>query len=374
MYICFLVTRGDAIGGAQIHVKDLGYQLMQLGHRVGVISGAGEPLQKLLKQHQIPHYIIPELVRPIDLIKDAQALVKLHRLLIEIRPDLISIHSSKAGILGRLVCYQQQIPFLFTVHGWSFATPGWTAPLYQILERLFATITPKIICVAETIRHQGIKLGLPPAQLVTIYNAMPDIHPELRAQPERGSPVRIMMIGRLEPQKAQADLLRAVAELNRSDVQVDLVGDGSLLASLEQLVTQLNLTAQVTFWGYRADVANLLAQAHIFVLISHWEAFPRSTLEAMRAGLPVIISDVGGAAEAVIPGVTGYVVPPGDQGQLILCLKHLIDDPEHRLLLGQAGRQHYEKLFTFERLVQQTLKVYGELLDFAPQVTSGATD
>jgi len=361
MYICFLVTRGDAIGGAQIHVKDLAQQLGQQGHQVGVISGAGEPLQNLLKNYRIPHYIIPELVRPIDFIKDAQALVKLHQLLGDLRPDLVSIHSSKAGILGRLVCYQQKIPFVFTVHGWSFATPGWTAFVYQVLERIFATITPQIICVAETIRQQGIKLGLPPEKLVTIYNAMPDIHPELMAQPDQGKPVRIMMIGRLETQKAQADLLRAVAVLQPPDVQVDLVGDGPLLASLKQLVDQLNLTARVTFWGYRSDVANVLAQAHIFALISHWEAFPRSTLEAMRAGLPVIVSDVGGAAEAVIPGVTGYVVPPGDQEQLVACLQQLVDDPAQRRLLGQAGRQRYAKYFTFERLLRETLAVYGRV-------------
>jgi len=300
-------------------------------------------------------------VRPINFIKDAQALIKLHQLFSKLRPDLVSIHSSKAGILGRLVCYQKKIPFVFTVHGWSFATPGWTAFFYQVLERLFATITPYIICVAETIRQQGTQLGLPAEKLITIYNAMPDIHPELMAQPDQGQPIRIIMVGRLEPQKAQADLLRAVATLNPPDVRVDLVGDGPLLSPLKQLVEQLNLTARVTFWGYRNDVANLLAQAHIFALISHWEAFPRSTIEAMRAGLPVVLSDVGGAAEAVIPGVTGYVVPPGDQNQLVACLQRLVDDPAQRRLFGKAGRQHYEKYFTFERLLQETLAVYGRV-------------
>lgn len=368
MRILFFVTRGDAIGGAQIHVKDLAQQLIQRGHQVGVVSGAGDPFQELLKKHHIPHRIIPELVRPIDPLNDVQALVKLHRLLVDVRPDFVSLHSSKAGILGRLVCYQQKIPFVFTVHGWSFATPGWTAPLYEFLERMFATITPQIICVAETIRNQGIKLGLPPEKLVTIYNGMPDIHPELRAQPQRGNPVRIIMVGRLEPQKNQADLLRAVAELGRNDVQVDLVGDGPLLPVLKQLVTQLNLSEYVTFWGYRDDVANLLAQAHIFALISHWEAFPRSTLEAMRAGLPVLVSDVGGAAEAVIPGVTGYVIPPGNQTELVRVLERLITNPEHRRLLGVAGRKRYEERFTLEQLLQATLQVYERILrDFPPR-------
>ncbi|MEN9243411.1 MAG: glycosyltransferase, partial [Gloeomargarita sp. DG02_5_bins_242] len=153
-----------------------------------------------------------------------------------------------------------------------------------------------------------------------------------------------------------------VAALNRPEVQVDLVGDGPLFGELKQLVSRLNLGQQVTFWGYRTDVANLLAQAHIFALISHWEAFPRSTLEAMRAGLPVVVSDVGGAAEAVLPGVTGYVIPPGEQTELVRVLQQLIDQPQQRRLLGQAGRQRYEECFTFARLLQQTLQVYQRLL------------
>jgi glycosyltransferase involved in cell wall biosynthesis len=365
MHILFVVTRGDAIGGAQIHVKDLAHQLQQQGHQVRVISGAGTPLQRLLANHDIPHDILPELVRPIDAVKDMQAFRTLQRLLGKIRPDLVSIHSSKAGILGRLACYGHNIPCVFTVHGWSFATPGWQAVLYRPLERLFARITPKIICVAEAIRRQGIAVGIPPEKLVTIYNAMPDISPALRAQPDRGSPVRIIMIGRLEPQKAQAALLQAVAKLNRPHVHVDLVGDGPLLPDLQRLVAQLHLQDRVTFWGYCSDVAPLLAQAHIFALISHWEAFPRSTLEAMRAGLPVVVSDVGGAAEAVIPGVTGYVVAPGDERQLILSLQHLIDHPEHRRSLGQAGRQRYEAYFTFPRLLTQTLQVYQQVVPHA---------
>ncbi|WP_448380613.1 glycosyltransferase family 4 protein [Gloeomargarita sp.] len=362
MHLLFVVTRGDAIGGAQIHVSDLAHHLQHQGHHVGVISGAGTPLQTLLARHHIRHYILPELVRPIHLSKDRQALVKLGRLLGKLRPDLVSLHSSKAGFLGRLACYAQNIPCVFTVHGWSFATPGWQAGFYQMLERLCAPIPRKIICVAEAIRRQGIAAGLPPEKLVTIYNAMPDISPELRAQPDRGSPVRIIMIGRLEPQKAQADLLQAVAKLHRPHVHVDLVGDGPLLPHLQRLVAQLQLHDRVTFWGYRPDVARLLAQAHIFALISHWEAFPRSTLEAMRAGLPVVVSDVGGAAEAVIPGVTGYVVAPGQQAQLIQALQHLIDSPQQRRAMGQAGRERYEAHFTFPRLLAQTVQVYQQIL------------
>lgn len=366
MRILFVVTRGDAIGGAQIHVKDLAVQLRQQGHRVLVVSGAGEPFQQLLAQQGIPHQVLPSLVRPVHPWQDGRAYWALQGLLKNWQPDLVSIHSSKAGVLARLACYRRGIPFVFTVHGWSFAAPSPWAGVYRELERRLAAITPKIICVAAAICKQGLAIGIPPTKLVTIYNAMPDVHPELRAQPGRGTPVRIITVGRLEPQKAHADLLRAVAQLPDKTVRVEVVGDGPLRPQLEQLAQALGLQERVTFWGYRTDVARLLAQAHIFALISHWEAFPRSTLEAMRAGLPVVVSAVGGAAEAVVPGVTGYVIPPGDQEQLVQCLQRLVQDPHHRQHLGAAGRRRYETHFTFGRLLQETLAVYREVTGLTP--------
>lgn len=360
MRILFLVTRADAIGGAQIHVRDLAEALHLRGHQVLVVTGAGRPYLELLRQRSLPHTQLTGLVRPLRPCYDLQALAALIGLLRRFRPDLVSTHSSKAGILGRLAAALTGIPCLFTCHGWSFAVPGLQGWVYYVLERFCAPLARRIICVAEPVRQAGLRAGIAPHRLVTIPNAMPDILPQGLARPADGLPVRIVMVGRLEAQKAQDQLVGAVAGL--PTVHLDLVGDGPREAELRALVAERGLTERVTFWGYRRDVARLLAQAHIFALISHWEAFPRSTLEAMRAGLPVVVSDVGGAADAVVEGVTGYVIPPGRSDILEARLRTLAASPQHRAALGAAGRRRYERHYRLDRMVEQTLQLYRDVL------------
>jgi SAM-dependent methyltransferase len=157
-------------------------------------------------------------------------------------------------------------------------------------------------------------------------------------------------------------VLRALSGLKDLDWQLELIGDGPLRGQLEALTQSLDLTSRVTFLGFRRDVPERLAEAQVFLLISKWEGFPRSILEAMRAGLPVVASDVGGVQESVVDGTTGYVIPRGDTVRLRECLRKLITSAELRASMGAAGRARYEDKFTFDRLVERTTKVYESVL------------
>ncbi|HET9589153.1 MAG TPA: glycosyltransferase, partial [Anaerolineales bacterium] len=132
---------------------------------------------------------------------------------------------------------------------------------------------------------------------------------------------------------------------------------------LEELTQRLGLTPRVTFPGFCRDVPERLAKAQAFLLVSKWEGFPRSILEAMRAGLPVVASDVGGVKESVVDGTTGFVIPPGDTARLRDRLNELITCPELRIRMGEAGRRSYEEKFTFDRLVERTTTVYESVLE-----------
>jgi len=127
------------------------------------------------------------------------------------------------------------------------------------------------------------------------------------------------------------------------------------------LAEELGISDRVVFSGQRRDVAERLAAADIFVLASRWEGFPRSILEAMRAGLPVAASDVGGSGESVVDGKTGYLVPREDPEALRTRLGELMASPDLRLQLGKAGRERYEKNFTFDAMYGKTLTVYKEV-------------
>jgi glycosyltransferase involved in cell wall biosynthesis len=304
------------------------------------------------------------LVRPISPWRDAAALLEIRAYLRWLRPDLVSAHSSKAGWLCRVVGAELGIPTLFTAHGWAFTTgvPAAAARLYRWAERLTAGLADRIITVSEYDHQLALRYRVASAaKLVTVHNGMPDIAPQERAHPDR-SPPQLVTIARLEPQKDHGTLLRALAQLQSTAWELEVIGDGPLRSQALALAAELGIAHRVRFLGARRDIAAQLARHQLFALISHWEGFPRSILEAMRAGLPVVASDVGGVRESVTDGETGFLAPRDDVAAVRARLALLLGDPSLRARLGAAGRQRYERHFTFARMLQQTLAVYTAVI------------
>jgi glycosyltransferase involved in cell wall biosynthesis len=363
--IAFLITRSDDIGGAQIHVRDLSTALRAAGHDVVVLAGTNGVLADELRARGVPFYSLHHLAREVGPLQDTRSITEVRTALREIQPDIISTHSTKAGFIGRIAGKTLGIPTLFTAHGWGFTDgrPPLQAFAFWAIERATAPWAARIITVCESDRAAAVRARVASGdRLVTIHNAMPDVDPSLRARPAR-SPARLVMVARLSRWKDQPTLLQALAGLGDLDWQLELVGDGPLRGQIEELVRNLGLTARVTFLGFRRDVPERLATAQVFLLISKWEGFPRSILEAMRAGLPVVASDVGGVRESVLEGTTGFVIPRGDTARLRECLRQLIASPQLRAGMGAAGRARYEEMFTFDRLVERTTKVYKSVLE-----------
>jgi glycosyltransferase involved in cell wall biosynthesis len=277
----------------------------------------------------------------------------------------LATHSSKAGILGRLAGRSLKIPAVFTAHGWAF-TPGvppLKAAFYRRIERVVGPLARKIICVSEFDRRLALDARIIAAdRVVTVHNGMPDIAPTLRADPGR-SPARMVMVARYGPQKDHPTLLRALAGLQELEWELDLIGDGPLMGETESMAASLGLSGRVHFLGQRMDVAEIVARSQVSLLVTNWEGFPLSILEAMRAGLPVIASAVGGIEESVRDGETGYLVPRGDVEVLRDRIRRLLTDPSLRLRQGATGRTYFERHFTLDHFVAQTLDVYRHVLD-----------
>ncbi len=359
--LLFVITRGDEAGGAQTYVRDLATALASRGHEVMVVTGTGGILTGQLDRAGVSVAVLPTLVREIMPLRDVTAVRQLSAVIRDFRPQLVSAHSSKAGIIGRLAARRAGVPCVFTVHGWAFnPSEPWAArELYRAIERIMAPLAARIVCVSEESRQRGIAAGISPDRLVTIHNGIPDVDPELRAQPGAPGPLRAITVARCAPPKDYRTLFLALQGLD--GVLLDCVGDGPLLPELRALAASLGIAGQVRFLGHRNDVPRLLAESHVFVLSSQSEGFPMSTLEAMRAGLPVIVTAVGGAPEAVLPGRTGFTVPAGDPEALRLRLRQLAADPELRTRLGATGRKHFEESFTFDRMYEATLALYASL-------------
>ena len=363
MRIAYIITQSDPIGGASIHVRDLAQHFQADGHDVVVLVGGQGPFVKQLEERNIPWISIPNMVRDISLIKDFLAYREIHAALVDLKPDIVTTHSSKAGVLGRLAAASLGIPVIFTAHGWAF-TEGVSKTkrfLYKHIERSMSRFSDKIITVSEYDRQLALQEKVAPEdKLVTIHNGMPDISPELYADPG-AEPPRIIMVARFDSPKDHATLLKALSELKHLSWNLELVGDGPLLEETKKLASDLGIAKRVKFTGATNDVPERLSKAQIFVLSTNWEGLPLTIIEAMRAGLPVIASNVGGCPEAVEDNVNGFLVPSTLVENLKEKLALLINISRMRKELGRKGQERYEEDFSFNIMSSITFEIYSSI-------------
>lgn len=366
MKVIFVITRSDVMGGASVHLLDLAAGLQSCGYDITILVGGQGVFLQHAQDRSLSCISLKYLTREIDLVIDIKAIFELRGVLKRLKPDLIHLHSSKAGIIGRISAIGLPAPCIFTAHGWAF-TEG-VSPrrrfLYRFIERLIAPLAKRIITVSDYDRTLALagRVALP-GQLAVVHNGMPDISAKMRAQRVAlGDIVRFVMVARFEAPKDQLSLLRAFAALPSGQWRLELIGDGPQMQAAIDLATSLGLADSVIFSGACIDVASRLAASDVFILISRWEGLPLTILEAMRAGLPVIASDVGGVAEAVQDGETGYLIKRDATGLLIERLGLLLADVEMRRRMGEAGRLRYESDFTFSLMLDKTIAVYEEAL------------
>jgi glycosyltransferase involved in cell wall biosynthesis len=359
--LLLLITLAE-VGGAQTYVASLLPALSERFDALVAAHGPG-PLVEAAAAGSARFVPLVHLHRRISPWRDLVALVELVRLLRRERPDIVHANSSKAGVLGRLAAALAGVPIrIFTVHGWAFsAHTGASSRLYRWADRLVRPLTTVTICVAKSEQSSGVLAATcDPERTLVIPNAV-DVAAAHRAV-HGGGRTRIVAVGRLQRPKDFFTLVRAVKGLPAGAFEMAVVGEGPDRRRLEQEIRGLGLSDRVHLYGERRDVRDVLANSDLFVLSSSSEGLPLSVLEAMAAGLPVIASRVGGIPELVVDGVTGILVPPGDESALGAALRRLVDDSALRRRLGDAGHARAAERFDLEAFWGAHLALYSREL------------
>jgi glycosyltransferase involved in cell wall biosynthesis len=205
-------------------------------------------------------------------------------------------------------------------------------------------------------------VGLPAGAVRTIHNGVPDA-PSGAARTLAPAPV-VGTVTRVDRHKGLDVLVEALRELPEAHGVV--VGEGPELPALRELARSRGVGERLTMTGFDPDARGVLEGFDVFVLPSLFESFPLSVLEAMLAARPVVASDVGSVAEAVIDGETGLLVPPGDASALVAALRRLLDDPELRRRMGERGRSLARERFTAAGMARDYERLYAEVLRGRP--------
>ncbi len=296
----------------------------------------------------------------------------LRRILRAERPDLVHAHMPISGFVARAAARAAGVRRVaYTCHGFLFNQPGpWPRRAASLaMEWLGGRMTDVFLTVSAEEAADARRLGIARAPVAVLNGRDP-----ARFRPDRaaraavraalGVPeqrVVVTVVARLVRHKG---LLELAAALRDSAAELWVVGERLATDRGEDIAQALRaagLGARLRLLGYREDVAAVLAASDVFALPSHFEGLPMSVIEAMMAGLPVVATDIRGPREQVVPGETGFLVPPREVPPLADALARLLDDPALRARMGAAGRARAVALFDETAVLARTLAALGLL-------------
>ena len=307
-------------------------------------------------------------------LRDLRAIARLRRLTRAWQPDVVHAHGLRAGALTAIALafvrpdvYHPRPALVVTVHN-APASGGVAGAIYRVLELIVARTADSVLCVSPDLEERMHAAGaalvgraLVPADAVsaeTSHAIASGVSAETRAvsgaDPDRPT---VLAVGRLAAQKGFGTLLEAAASWRdlRPRPLLVIVGEGPLEAELKNQATRLGL--DVRFAGHRDDVPALLAAAAVFVLPSAWEGQPLILQEALRAGVPIVATRVGGT-----PELTGQdaalLVPAGDAARLADAVRAVLADPAMAARLRQAAAKRADALPTEDDAVTAVLAEY----------------
>jgi glycosyltransferase involved in cell wall biosynthesis len=298
---------------------------------------------------------------------DIGGMVELSRVLRDLRPDIVHLHTGRATWLGGLAARAAEIPAITTRRMDRRVRRGFrTRLVYGRLVRRVAAISPAVKRCLE-------KGGVDPASIVLVPSAIDPrrVEPNLGRDATRASlgasdgEFVVVALAALVQRKGIDVLIDAVHEIGstRDDVVAWIAGDGVLRSELEARARVRGLETRVRFLGRREDPGDLLAACDALVLPARREGLGVSALEAMAASRPVVASRVGGLAEAVVHERTGLLVEPDDPVELAAAIGRLATDRALAQRLGSAGPARVAEGFLPEQMVEAYERIYAEVLD-----------
>jgi glycosyltransferase involved in cell wall biosynthesis len=336
--------------------------------RLAVVAPAEGPLRAALEALGVPVQVVDlerRLVRP-------GAVGELARLFKEISADIVQSHGARSNFYARLAGARSGVPVLSTVHN-SLRDYPVAAPrraLYLAMDRLTLPLASGVLCVAAGLaREYGAR-----ARVITNGVDLAAFDPAAVSRPATrqalglGAGPVVGFVGRLTDQKDPLAFVRAVAAAAPAvpDLRALVVGDGPLRPAVVAEAARCGVAERLLLAGVRRDVPALLAAMDVLLLPSRSEGFPFVVLEAMAMERAVVATAVNGVPELVEDGVTGVIVPRGDEAALAGAARALLAEPARARALGEAARRRVAERFTVQRMVTETEALWAELAAARP--------
>jgi L-malate glycosyltransferase len=335
--------------------------LRALGHRTMLVAHAEGELRQRAREGLDLIPLAPRTEM------DLGAAWRLSRLIKQVRPDLVHAHDPHGVAMAALalsMSTQLAKPPLVASRRVDFHLKG------SSLSRWKYRQVDCFICASEAIRQMLVADGIPETRTVTVHEGIDvdraDAAPPAELHAELWLPHHAPIVGNvaaLVPHKGQRHLVEAAALVVRlvPDARFVIAGEGELRPALERQIREHHLEKHVHLAGFRPDVLSVHKAFDVFAMSSVTEGLGTSLLDAMACGKPIVATQAGGIPEVVVDGETGFLVPPRDHAAMADAIVRLLKDGALRARLGEAGLARVRERFSVERMVRDTLRVYGRV-------------
>lgn len=361
-------------GGSGRHFVDLCAGLKARGHTVTAVYSPVRAEARFVRELMgldLAKVIALPMLRAVGP-KDYASWRALERVIVADGPfDIIHGHSSKAGALTRLRLPGPHVPRIYTPHAFRTMDPTLSSKgrlIFGVIEGLLGRfLTDRLICVSQNEYDHALKLGIPASKLAVVVNgvgAMPNgRRAEIRSRFEIPQDALVFgFIGRLSAQKAPERLIAAFAAIAGAVPQARLliIGSGELEAEVRSQITSAGISDRVVI---DADLpgSEALRAIDVLVMTSRYEAMSYVMLEGAAAGLPLILTDVGGTSNVLDHDVNGLVVPNTDDTLPLAAAMARLADPATRTRLAAAASERSDR-YGVDAMVDQTLGLYRQAL------------
>lgn len=345
-------------GGAEEVVVNLSRGMVDRGYPVTIFHFGNPSLQARIAQEGFSfcelgnQYYKSILTLPMFV-------VRFCRILREHKIDVLHAHLLGAIFAGAFSARLARIPFIGTIHDTYSLHESSLHPKYLAWA---SKSGGRLVVVADSMQREVAKsCGLKTCAVDRIYNGIRLERFCSSDRPrDRDTIVQVVTVARAVAVKRLDLLLEVIARIEPDlEFRLVVVGDGPLLSGLQDKAVELQVDNKVKFLGHRTDVPKILANSDIYTLVSDSEGLSMSLLESMAAGLPSVVTDVGGNGELVSDSESGYVAPAGDVEALSKYLTLLINSSRQRRDFGEIARQRAEASFSVAAMTESYIKLIG---------------
>ncbi len=372
--IMYVITQLE-LGGAQLMVlasaryfAGKGYEVVLVSNNRGILTAesAGDPSYK--------KYFLAPLKRELDLNSDIKALKALKSIMKKERPDIVHTHSSKAGILGRKAARSARVPLIVhTVHGFGFhyfrngimkrlAIMGERSAARNCHKLIFVSgddmETARALCIGRKEQYELLRVGIDFEKVCSFKGDRAALRKELGLPEDKKIIINIAPFKRQKNLPLFIEIIKGVAE-KKDDITALIIGDGESRSALEHIVEKSGLSGRVLMPGFKRSPYKWLAASDIYLSTSLWEGMPRTLIEALLLGKPVVASEIGGVKEIIKDGKNGFLFKHSEAGEAVQKLLLLCEDNDVFENMSKAAMKSIDREFSLEAMLEGLERLYN---------------